>query len=203
MEKVAVVDVDSFLKNDRSCQDLCKEVVRSFHETGILIIKDPRVVPDDNEKFLSLMEKYYDQPDEIKMADSRPELHFQVGSTPEGTEYPRDSSKYISTLNKDQLPHIPKGHDHKWRFFWRVGDRPKETKFKELNAEKVIPQAFENWETDMDNWAKKMLDSITTVCEMFSLGLTWPKDSLTKMMHLAPQYEFIYQISCHLQLLTR
>jgi len=42
MEKVGIVDLTNFLKDDSSSDDLCKEVFRSFKETGILIVKDPR-----------------------------------------------------------------------------------------------------------------------------------------------------------------
>jgi hypothetical protein len=28
----------------------------------------------------------------------------------------------------------------KWRFFWRVGDRPQQTQYPELNAAPVVPQ---------------------------------------------------------------
>jgi hypothetical protein len=38
------------------------------------------------------------------------------------------------------MPQMPQGADPKWRFFWRIGERPKDTKFKELNAEPVIPK---------------------------------------------------------------
>jgi len=30
--------------------------------------------------------------------------------------------------------------DVKWRFFWRIGSRPQQTDYPELNAEPVVPQ---------------------------------------------------------------
>ena len=36
----------------------------------------------------------------------------------------------------------PAGPDPKWRFFWRIGDRPKEGGFEDLNAKPVYPAAF-------------------------------------------------------------
>ncbi len=33
----------------------------------------------------------------------------------------------------------PVGADPKWRFMWRLGDRPQRTRFAELNAEPVVP----------------------------------------------------------------
>ena len=44
---------------------------------------------------------------------------------------------------EQQLPEhratVPPGADPKWRFFWRLGPRPEQTHFAELNAEPVIP----------------------------------------------------------------
>lgn len=38
---------------------------------------------------------------------------------------------------------MPTGADPKWRFFWRVGERPlpENTRYPELNAEPVVPKA--------------------------------------------------------------
>eukprot|EP01080_Neovahlkampfia_damariscottae_P010377 gene10377-2906_t len=185
MEKVGIVDLTNFLKGD-SCEDLCKEVFRSFKETGILIVKDPRVSEEENENFLDMMEKYYNQSDKEKEKDSRPEYAYQVGSTPEGTEKPRDNSEVINKLNKDNQPHIPKAADHKWRFFWRAGELPKETKYKSLNAKQVIPEKFPQWENVMNGWSSKMLSAVKTVCEMFALSNGWKKDRITSLMNYAP-----------------
>lgn len=35
---------------------------------------------------------------------------------------------------------LPQGPDPKWRYLWRVGDRPEATQYQELNAEPVMPQ---------------------------------------------------------------
>lgn len=37
-----------------------------------------------------MMEKYYEQPYEIKMKDVRRDLSYQLGATPEFIELPRD-----------------------------------------------------------------------------------------------------------------
>jgi hypothetical protein len=89
-------------------------------------------------------------------------------------------------LKEDQKPHQPKGADHKWRFFWRAGELPLETKYKSLNAKQVVPENFPEWEKVMNGWSGKMLDAVKTVCEMFSLGQGWKKDRLTSMMTCAP-----------------
>lgn len=73
------------------------------------------------------------------------ENYIQVGATPEGVEVPRcvvDPSCLEAI--EQQLPGhkaiIPTGADPKWRFFWRLGPRPSQTQFVELNAEPVIPE---------------------------------------------------------------
>jgi hypothetical protein len=45
-------------------------------------------------------------------------------------------------LPEDSKPHIPNGPDPKWRYFWRIGNRPNSTEFPELNAEPVIPEGI-------------------------------------------------------------
>ena len=44
---------------------------------------------------------------------------------------------------QDQPPEhrarAPQGPDPKWRYMWRIGKRPAETQFQELNAEPVVP----------------------------------------------------------------
>jgi hypothetical protein len=68
----------------------------------------------------------------------------QVGATPEGVEVPKcvvDPS-CLETIAQQQPGNravVPTGADPKWRFFWRLGPRPRQTKFSELNAEPVIP----------------------------------------------------------------
>lgn len=55
-------------------------MARCLSETGCLIVRDPRVGKAENETFLNLMEEYFDQPEEVKLRDARPELHYQVGN---------------------------------------------------------------------------------------------------------------------------
>lgn len=64
--------------------------------------------------------------------------------TPEGTEMPRcivdpSSAASISQQVSEHRATLPTGPDPKWRFFWRVGDRPQLTEYPELNADPVIP----------------------------------------------------------------
>lgn len=93
-------------------RELAAKVADAFHQTGMLVIRDPRVPAADNENFLDLMERcgtrrpssttatlprrYFSQPTACLMQDARPQLSYQVGSTPEGVERPR-------VLNDDTL----------------------------------------------------------------------------------------------------
>jgi len=107
------------------------------------VVRDPRVDSRHNARFLDVMEAYFSQPVEQKMKDARPHLHYQVGITPEGIERPRCLNDpairgIISALGEDDggrnAPRPPHGPDPKWRYFWRLGERPTRTRFQELNA---------------------------------------------------------------------
>ena len=41
-------------------------------------MRDPRVQIQDNVSFLNMMERYFEQPAALKMADVRRHLHYQV-----------------------------------------------------------------------------------------------------------------------------
>lgn len=64
----------------------------------------------------------------------------QVGVTPEGVEVPRslvdkEMKEKLSAMPKEFQPYAPTGPDPKWRYMWRVGPRPSETRFKVKSAE--------------------------------------------------------------------
>lgn len=56
----------------------CQEVSRILRETGALVVKDPRCTAEDNDRFIDVMEKYFEQPKEFKLLQERPHLHYQV-----------------------------------------------------------------------------------------------------------------------------
>lgn len=60
-----------------------------LEETSTLVIRDPRVSEEDNNIFLDTLEKYFEQKLEDKMNDVYPDLHYQIGATPEGVEHPK------------------------------------------------------------------------------------------------------------------
>lgn len=148
--------------------NLCAALSSCLREAGALVVRDPRVDHSENERFLSLMERYFSQNEEAKRPDVHPELAYQVGATPEGTEKPRclrDKAirEQAERLPPEHRPSLPNSADVKWRFFWRIGERPTHTRFKELNAAPVVPAAFPEWGTVMTSWGTKMLTTVHTV----------------------------------------
>lgn len=171
-----------------SINELCTRLAQCLTESGALVVRDDRLKDSDNDEFLDLMEEYFESDD--KYNDIRPHFHYQVGATPENTERPRilrDSSiaQKAKSLPPDQRPTIPSGPDCKWRFFWRVGERPTHTRFPELNAEPVIPEKFaDRWSSIMTSFGDKMLNTVKTVAEMLAIGLEIDKTSFTQRMRL-------------------
>ena len=106
---------------------------------------------------------------------------YQVGATPEKTEKAICSTNHkckqiVDALSEDNKPHLKpdQGADPKWRYFWRIGDRPAKSEFAELNAPQVIPETFKNvWSKTMDMWGTKLLDAVTTAAEALAMGYKW------------------------------
>ncbi|KAJ4979045.1 hypothetical protein NE237_009825 [Protea cynaroides] len=176
---------------DPQLKDLCSEVSRILRETGALLVKDPRCSVEDNDRFLDMMENYFEKPKEFKRFQERPHLHYQVGVTPEGVEVPRslvdeEMQQKLKTLAKEHQPITPVGPDPKWRYMWRVGPRPSNTHFKELNSEPVIPEGFPEWKETMDSWGYKMISAIEVVAEMAAIGFELPSDAFTSLMNQGP-----------------
>lgn len=171
--------------------EVCAQVSRLLKETGALLVKDPRCTVEDNDRFIDMMEKYFDSPPEFKRLQERPNLHYQVGVTPEGIEVPRSLvdeqiQDKLKALPKESQATIPKGPDPKWRYMWRVGPRPSNTRFQELNSEPVIPPGFPQWQQTMDSWGYKMISAIEAVAEMAAIGFGLPKDAFTSLMKQGP-----------------
>lgn len=64
IEDVPVVDIQGWLESQNhdseEMMELCKKVTDSLHKFGILFIKDPRAVEQDNDEYIDLMESYFD-----------------------------------------------------------------------------------------------------------------------------------------------
>ena len=138
------------------------------------------------------MESYFSQSDEDKMQDVRPEVYYQVGATPSYIEKPRilsespSSDLRASAVRSEAV--IPTSADPKWRFFWRIGERDSESsKFKELNAEPVVPQAFATtWADILNDWGGRMLGVATLLCTLLEDGLGLENEALSKLMSYGP-----------------
>lgn len=75
-----VIDISEYLSaaDGERVAEICGEVSRSLRETGALLVKDPRCSAEDNDRFLDMMEKYFESPSEFKLLQERPHLHYQV-----------------------------------------------------------------------------------------------------------------------------
>uniref|UniRef100_A0A1D1ZZ37 Isopenicillin N synthase-like Fe(2+) 2OG dioxygenase domain-containing protein n=1 Tax=Auxenochlorella protothecoides TaxID=3075 RepID=A0A1D1ZZ37_AUXPR len=187
-----IFDLGVYLAGPPACQPLCEALAACLHTASAVVVRDPRVDEGASEAFLDLMEAYFDQPREAKLPDVRPDLAYQVGATPDGTERPRclaDSAilrRAEAELGEADRPTPPQGPDSKWRFFWRLGERPAQTRFQELNAAPVVPAAFPEWGRVMDRWGTGLLATIACVAEAAARGWRLPPDAFTARMALGP-----------------
>lgn len=77
-----VVDLTSYLEGcgDDQINAMCATVSRTLRETGALVVKDPRCSVDDSDRFLDMMERYFQMSEEFKIQQERRQLHYQVES---------------------------------------------------------------------------------------------------------------------------
>ncbi|KDP43434.1 hypothetical protein JCGZ_16721 [Jatropha curcas] len=172
--------------------ELCKEVSRILRETGALVVKDPRCSAEDNDRFIDMMEKYFERPPEYKRLHERPQSHYQIGSTPDGLEVARCAvdekiQEKVKTMPIHYQPLIPNGPDLKERYMWRVNPTPENTRFKHFNLEPPIPEGFPEWKQVMDSWGYKMVNAVEAVSELAAIGFGLPKDAFTSLLKQGPQ----------------
>ena len=189
IEDLPVIEIEKYMgqtTDENEKQELCKLVAECFHKYGILIIKDPRAQQKDNAEYIDLMEKYFESRGDmlkngLELEDEKPEYHYQVGVCPKNNEIARKHSKKMreyTTENKPVSPMDPV-FDCKWRYMWKIGDRPAEAND---NFPQVIPRDFPDWEEKLDNWGGKLLNAVYTVAEMTALGLGVEKSTFTQHM---------------------
>jgi isopenicillin N synthase-like dioxygenase len=183
---VPIVDLTPFMEDPTSeaSRIESEKVAHAFRHFGVVVIKDPRVDEKHNDQFVDMLEKYFEISDGKR--DARPEHHYQVGVTPSNTEVPRDHSASMAKLKDKPLTPPTPIADPKWRFFWRIGPQPTETKYPSLNADPVIPEEFPEWASTMDMWGTKMLDALHTLAGMTAVGLNLPSNTIQDMMHCGP-----------------
>lgn len=164
------------------------EIVKSLYETGCVVVRDPLVSEEDNNQFLDLMEKYFEQEDHIKLKDARPEFGYQVGVTPEKKEVAKcakseSCKEMIEKQNPENKAQLPVEADPKWRYFWRIGDRLEQTEYNKLNRENVVPENFKDtWPKTMDKWGEKMLKVVKKVTKLIEIGLELNDGVFTELL---------------------
>jgi len=180
---IPVIDISTYVEAGDDAA-ACAAVARALHACGCLVVKDPRVDATDNERFLDLMERYFAQSDGVE--DARPDLYYQLGVTPAGIEKARNrcqQAKALPDAPRSECPPLP---DAKWRFFWRVGVRPINSKFVEMNAPAVVPAGFPAWEGTLDAWGESLIATAATVAEMAALGFGLERGAFAAKMAQAP-----------------
>jgi isopenicillin N synthase-like dioxygenase len=188
-KSVPLVDLNTYFNRENDLPAYyreCQKAANALQEFGLVCVRDPRVSEADNDRFLSQMERYFEQSDGI--TDARPQYSYQVGVTGELIEKPRDHSKLIASFNEKNRPLSASNptYDPKWRFFWRIGPTPEKTEFPIQNMDPVLPQGFPMWKETMDMWGYKMLDAVTIIAEMTAIGFQMPKDTFTSRMKCGP-----------------
>lgn len=149
-DEIPIIDAELYLKKKQGWEEECYKVAQSFHKYGIVKFKDPRVDESDNATFIDMVERYFDTVSKKyyageKIPDIRPELCYQTGATPEGMEHARNHQALVDSLEGENKPMSvqPPVKDAKWRFFWKIGDRPDEIKDE---IPQTYPADFPEWE---------------------------------------------------------
>jgi len=175
--------------NSNEWENDCKTIGQILHQYGFLLVHDPRVNEAENDKFIDLLEKYYDQPESARMPDVRKEYHYQVGTTPSGIEKARNHCEKVAKYDGADKPwtECPPDYDPKSRFFWRMGEIPPQTEFPQLNMDPVIPKSFEKeWPLVMNTWGSLILSTVLTVSEMAAVGYNLPANTFTNLLKYGP-----------------
>jgi len=92
---IPTIDGHLYMNKLNGWEKECEKVAESFHKYGMLKLRDPRVNETHNDNYIDLVERYFDFVSKKhyageKLRDSRPDLFYQTGVTPEGVEKARD-----------------------------------------------------------------------------------------------------------------
>jgi len=104
MASFPVIDLSAYLHKSGDWQTSCTEIAGLLQQFGMLIVRDERVDPSLNSAFLDMLEQYYEQPVEVRNEDARPDVHYQVGTTPEEVEKARNHCQRIKGLSSSEKP---------------------------------------------------------------------------------------------------
>ena len=199
MEAPAVVDIAPFLSHDPETpltpelKQLAETMTNSFKETGILIVKDPRVDESASSRFLDICEQYFSGAGEKlyngeKLAEVFPERGYQIGATPEFVEKARDHCHRYDSYDEENQPlsACPPEKDVKWRYFWRIGELPPEEQQSAYEFENLVPEGLEGWSDILNTWGSLMLQCLENVAQLVAEGLDLPRNTFKDMMQYAP-----------------
>lgn len=184
-----VVEISALFNKDKDPESYareCAKVAHCLHHYGLVILKDPRVAEAHNNRFIDMMERYFEGSDGLR--DARPEYGYQVGVTKDRVELPRNHCKAVGSFgpNNKPLSPCPPEKDPKWRFFWRTGPKPEKTEFPTANMDAVIPAEFPEWKEVMDMWGGQMTNALFSLAEMAAVGFKMPADAFTSRMLFGP-----------------
>jgi isopenicillin N synthase-like dioxygenase len=158
MENIPTIDLDNYTYGS---------ILKSFHETGILIVKVSDKTTKVNSDFIDLMERYSKLPEETRMKHVHKEAHYQVGLTPSFTEMPRDNCDVAITLGAIK----PKARDPKMRWFHRTTPVEENTEFTDVTGQNVIPDEFPEWSERFNDLGDVFMDVLFKVNEKLSLEI--------------------------------
>lgn len=168
----------------------CDRVFQSLVETGLVSVRDPRAPHDLDARFRRMLEDYFRRSPTELARDVRPDLHYQSGLTPEGTELARDHTRLVRQCidEANQPVSLNAGPDPKMRFFIRSmeQERPQRTRYPALNAPPVIPDSIPEWAEIADHWRCIMRDTIQTVLEMLAIGAGASPNLFTDLCRFGP-----------------
>jgi isopenicillin N synthase-like dioxygenase len=90
----------------------------------------------------------------------------------------RDHKKRMAAYSEENKPVSPVVpiYDAKWRFMWKIGERPAEAGD---NFPQVVPKDFPDWEEKMNKWGFKLNDAVFQVAEMAAIGMGIDKNTFT------------------------
>lgn len=175
--------MDQITKIDLSTYKSDGNMLKALHETGILLVKDPRIDMIKNTKFIELMEQYFNLPNDIKTKHINKHLHYQVGLTPEFIEKPRDHCEIIHRLPKEHKAQKPTNFDPKQRWFHRLTPVEENTEFPNITGENVIPTEIPNWCETIENMGECFMNIYDSLLLLLAEELNVEKSYFQDLCH--------------------
>ncbi len=184
--RIPIIDLDRFRRGDMTVSQAV-DATEQFADFGVVCLQDARVTSDIQLAFRRTMLAIHGASAEERAAMDGVDTGYQFGMTPPGTEYPLDHSAWVATLRPEHRPlTIPGLADPKARFMWAVGDRPKRTRWSDVNAGAKIPSRFHGIADSLTTWGGCMLDAGRDLLRVVATGLKLEHDCLSRRLDRAP-----------------